>query len=300
MTHAARTTMAFQGRYMLRVVRPDGTERCTPWFDNLILDNGLNGMGAGTIGPLAWCAVGTGTTAPANAQTSLVASVASTNDRTAVQNGNDVTNGYYWVRVTYRFAQGAAAGNLTEVGVGFSGSNLFSRALILDGSGAPTVIPVLADEFLDVIYELRAYWPTTDVTGTLNIGGTNYNYTLRASDVGTWNNLQLLTGFGFIDPNYVPQMTAYTGGTLGAIDQPPGGSTLGTVNGSWAGSYSNNSYQRALTATLTTAINAAFDKLQVTTSYQGKWKLSFSPAVPKNGANTFTLSAVLTWTRRSI
>ena len=147
------------GWFKIEATRPDGTRRVlADWFPNLILNGGLDRMGANPD-YLSWCQVGSGSTAPVAAQTALVNRIAGTSTQQNNVSGAQASAPYYgWYRRTYRFAQGVAAGNLSEVGVGWATSgSLFSRALILDGGGSPTTITVLSDEVLDVTYELRRY-----------------------------------------------------------------------------------------------------------------------------------------------
>ena len=75
---------------------------------------------------------------------------------------------YRWAKVTWRFGQGVAAGNISEVGLGWGNSNLWNRALIKDANGNPTTITVLSDEYLDVVSEIRDY-PTLSSSGSFNL-----------------------------------------------------------------------------------------------------------------------------------
>lgn len=181
-----RVTNGLCGRFKLEAERPDGQRRLlADWFPNLITNAGLNRIGANADW-LSTCAVGTGSTTPSVADTTLVNEIAITQTAQASSRGAQSEPPYYasWTR-TYRFAQGAAAGNLTEVGIGWSGSplNLFSRALILDDEGNPTTITVLEDEFLDVSYEFRIYPPESDVMGQVNIRGVDRDTVRRAAQV---------------------------------------------------------------------------------------------------------------------
>lgn len=152
----------------------------SPWFDNLITDSGLDQLGGAGGNPtpgtdnLAYCRIGTGNTTPANTDTGLQTQVGSTNAAgTGSAVGVSVGGDYVYRRVAKRFNAGTVSGlNLAEIGMGYASTgNLFSRALILDGLGAPTTITLLPDEILDVIYELRAYLPAQDQTFTPTIDG---------------------------------------------------------------------------------------------------------------------------------
>lgn len=196
----AQINFQMQGRFKLEAVKRDGSRRMlADWFDNLILNAGLERMGSGIT--IAGAMVGTNNATPAATQTALGAQIAYS---TAIQGsatfGVDEAENFAWRRVRYRFAEGVATGNLAEVGVGWASGSCFSRALILDGGGAPTTITLLSDESLDVTYELRLYPSTADVTGSLTLGGTSYSYTLRLSkfndtDVATFFTFVSATGF---------------------------------------------------------------------------------------------------------
>lgn len=190
---------------------PGTEEVVADWFPNLITNNGKN-LFANQFAYVAFCQVGTGNTVPSVNDTALANRVAGTS-------GNDGSGslGYTfgaqgsapyfgWGRRVYRFGVGAAAGNLAEVGVGPQNiGNLFSRALIVDGVGAPTVITVLSDEILDVVYEMRVYPILSDLPGNIILEGINRTTVLRSASVtetsgnttgnftpgggGSWNNI---------------------------------------------------------------------------------------------------------------
>lgn len=176
------------GRYTLKVTRPDGTVRESLEFDNLITDAGIDNF-ATTGNHTKHCFVGSGNTAPAATDTALVNQIAESNQAVNAGIGNvftdDPTNnqGYQYFRKTYRFDAGVAQGVLAEIGTGDTpGTSLTSRALIRDGNGNPTTITVLADEILDVTFEVRMYYPdfsTGDVTGQITLDGQLYDYTIR-------------------------------------------------------------------------------------------------------------------------
>ena len=171
-------------------------------FDNLILDAGLNRLGTGGVANC--CQVGTGTSAPAVTDTTLQAYLVGTSTIQADSAQSYVAGppAYVTMSRTFRFGTGVAAGNLTEVGVGWAtaSGSLFSRARIVDGGGSPTTISVLSDETLDVVYTLRAYVPA-DATGSVTLAGTSYGYTMRWAGVGsTIPNLNSLMYQGTVLP----------------------------------------------------------------------------------------------------
>lgn len=225
-------------------------------FPNLITDGGLNRMGSSDDW-LSWCQVGSGTSAPNVSDTALASRVAATSTKVASINGAQSSAPYFtWRRNTYRFATGDAAGNLAEVGVGWSSTgSLFSRARILDSGGSPTTITVQPDETLDVIYEFRYYPKTTDDTGTVtltgNIGGT-YDWIMRAANVSNANSP---AGWGIggngISQGYIVNNTdgyAFFDGDIGSITSSPSGAKS-FASEPIVSAYSNNSLERSYTVT---------------------------------------------------
>jgi hypothetical protein len=294
------------GYFKIEAVKPDGTRRVlADWFPNLILDQGLDRMGANSD-YLNACQVGTGNTAPAVGQTGLVSYTAGTSTTNSTTTGAAADAPYYgWRRNVFRFAAGAAEGNLSEVGVGWStsGSDLFSRALILDGLGDPTTITVLSDEFLDVTYELRQYAPTADVTGTVVDGSDSYDFTLRAAraTVSThWGG-----GLGIASSHQigqVPFFIAYTG-TLGAVTGQPSGTTA-SISSSGQGvnaAYSASSYQRDFTVSAGLSdinLSGGVRSVLIPTT-RGEYQCEFDPPIPKDGTKTLVLGFRVTWARRT-
>lgn len=275
------------------------------WFPNLILDQGLNYM-ATLASYVNACQVGTGTTTPASGQTALASYLAGTTATAGSTVTTSASSPYYVALTrTFRFSEGAVVGNIAEVGIGTlaaSGTNLFSRSLIKDGSGNPTTITILADESLDVIYQLRYYAPLTDVTGTIvatgNIGGT-YDYTLRAANVtsvasaNAWN-LPASQG----DSGTTSGYRAYTG-TIGAITSGPSGTT-GDMSSPTAAAYTNGTFYRdrvvtasAAQANLAGGIRSMLLKLGI-----GAYQIQFDPAIPKTATDVVQLTLRLSWGRR--
>lgn len=290
-------------------VHEDGSESrrlLADWFPNLITDYGLNAIGytnriLGTTGSQVrlcqFCRVGSGATPPNVADTSLVAQVGST----SVYSGGDTTGAatsapyFSFARVTYRFAQGAAAGNLSEVGCGLTaaGSDLFSRTLIKDSSGNPTTVTVLEDEFLDVTYEVRQYMATEDTSGSVTINGVVYDWVARPANVtshGSWSIISLANWGSNI---------AYGGATLGPVTGQISGSTTGGVNPSDI-PYVNGSFRRRATVSwsLTQGNSAGGISGLLINAPRSTYQMSFSPPLPKTASNLLSLTLeVGPWSR---
>lgn len=291
-----------RGRYRMEAVKADGSRRLlADWFDNLVLDNGLNILGTG-VGWINYCSVGTGNTAPATSQSALVTWVASTNTTTGSSTANSGSSPYYGQStVTFRFAIGTATGNLSEVGVGANnnGTNLFSRALILDGGGSPTTITVLSSEALDVTYQLQMYAPTADVTGTVTINAVSYSYTMRAANASSsaWSGLSTANDAGGVNG-----CTVYNG-TIGAVTAGPSGSSAssGTIN---VQTYTSGNFyvDSIVNFGLTNGnVSGGVSAIQLTMGTQrssmGQFQLGISPSLPKDSSHTMTLTFRHSWGR---
>jgi len=181
------TTNTLGGRYKLQAFVPGHPPRVlADWFSNLITDYGMDSINSYYEYIWAYCSVGSGAAAPAFSNTQLAGKIATTSSQVSAVYGAEAD--YIWRRITYQFPQGAAAGNLAEVGVGAkdNGSGLFSRALIKDAQGTPTTITVLPDEVLQVIWEFRLYYPTQTTT-LLDISGSgNHEVTVDIFDKNSW------------------------------------------------------------------------------------------------------------------
>jgi hypothetical protein len=274
----------------------------TPWFDNLILDAGLNRWGTGNI--IDRTCIGTGTVAPATTQTSLQSFSASSTNTTGITSSvaNSGASLYYNELVRgNRFNAGTLNGTYTEVGVGWGDTTLFSRALIVDGSGNPTSITVLSDEVLDVYYRFRKYPPLTDVTGSRVISGVSYDYTFRAAAVTSSSTSQ---GWGLTIDNSVffvggfGQGLVYSG-TISSITGTPSG-TAAQNSGVSTSTYSNNSLtvQGSYSYNLTAGNVGGIRSASCSTNLGAAFQCEFDPVIPKDNTKTLTLNWSVTWGRR--
>ncbi|MGH8237836.1 MAG: hypothetical protein ACREXP_12540 [Steroidobacteraceae bacterium] len=295
------------GRFKLTAIRPDGRERpLTGWFSNIVLDQGLDLAITSGDSPsfLNCCRVGTGNTAPANAQTNLIAHVAGTSNIITSSTGTVGTPDFYsWKIATYRFAQGAAAGNLAEVGIGNgtgNAANLFSRELIRDGGGSPTTVTVLGDEFLDVSYEHRLYaGPLVDVASTVTISGVVYDTVARAAGA---------PGAAVVPWSMSVMDASVYSGALGAVSGFPGGASSGASSTANLGSYVNGNFFRDYTASWGLGNGNVGGCAAMAVSWRatlgggnaGAHQISFSPSLPKDGTKLMTLNVRRTFTRKTV
>lgn len=286
------------GHFKMEAVRPDGSRRFLAEFDNLITDIGLERWGTGAVA--GWCRVGSGSSEPNVSNTALDIPVAATNTTISASNGAQSTAPYFgWITTTYRFAVGAAAGNISEVGIGWAstGSTLWSRALVLDGEGEPTTITVLSDEVLDVTYTLRLYPPLTDTTFALTMSGVEYTVTARAAQVTAWQAWSPFPNSVIgQNPYYYPAVYA---GAIGAITGSPSGTAGSSALLGSPQAYSAASHQRNILHFWDLLYGNIGDVTSVVlTSSLGVYQFQFSPTFNKIGTKQLSLTLRVSWARR--
>lgn len=296
------------GHFTLTAVKSDGSgSRELASFKNLILDNGLNALCSNQQTPpnnlIAYCRVGSGSTAPVASQSALVSQLASVTSPSSTTNYSTSTPYSASRTNVWRFGEGVAAGNISEIGVGWSasGNTLFSRALVLDALGNPTTVTVLSDEFLDVTYTLTLYLSVDDSLTTLNINGTSHEVRSRLAGAGTSAVLGASTTnflnagiFGGFVAGYVGQ------GSLGAITGSPSGTqTSVTVTGAAVTYVSGTFYTECdISLGLTQAnLSGGFTTLHIRPSYFAAHQISFTPAIPKTSSQIFTIRFRVSFTR---
>lgn len=295
-----------QGWYKIEAIKADGTTRVlADWFPNLITNAGLNYMGNNS-GYLTYCQVGSGTSTPQVTDTQLESRKATTSTQQSVTYFTQASSPYYFsASIRFRFDYGVAAGNLTEVGVGWgSTGSLFSRALILDSGGNPTTITVLSDEWLDVIYEFRMYPSMSDFTGTINLAGITYNWTARSAYATTRSSTTTSNSW-FINSSGVNagsggNSSVRTGG-LGALTSGPTGTSSSSTSLTIL-PYSNNSYERGISVTYGSSAGnlvGGIKSLQLLYGW-GCYQIEFSPNIPKVSGQTLILNFKNSWARRPL
>lgn len=300
------------GYFKIEAIKVDGEGNeisrrvAADWFPNLILNQGLDRM-ADNNDFMSSVQVGSGSTAPADTDTQLQSHIAGVGSITSNTYGAQSSAPYYgWRRNTWRFTAGTATGNLSEIGVGWSatGATLFSRSLIKDEEGNPTTITVLADEILDVTYELRNYPFLTDLPGSFDIGATTYTTSMRAANVTS--EYGIFTGGWGVNtrgpmsqnPAYLP-CVLYAGATMGAITDMPTGATS-TLSGLWdsQSTYVPGTYTR--TATCKWPVSSAITNVSHISFALGgcTTQMSLSPAtLSKTTAQELKITVTLTWGR---
>ncbi len=184
--------MAVKGKFTVELIHSrTGLIKRRLEFDNLITDVGLDfNLSSASTG--IYAAVGTGSTAPAVGNTALVSEVTpASSNRTNTQVtadvlGFDAGSEFFYRRITRSFSNSQGNGNLTEIGLfsAVTGGTLWSRQLLKDGGGTPTTIVKTSDDELRITYEMRMF-PGPDITDTVDISSTTYDYTLRPCNTGS-------------------------------------------------------------------------------------------------------------------
>lgn len=192
-TELAPTKLGVCGEYTIKKYKVGVKEpvQVVGPFKNLITNWGMDRIGPGTLNS-SYIYLGTGTATPTVGDLQLANYAARTDlhAHTPEVIERDETATLFWTQTSLnkRFNPGKAVGTFTEIGFGDNGSvpptpsptyRLMSRALIVDGSGSPVAITVLADEYLDVTYTVRMYPPLADSTQTVTISGVSYTFNSR-------------------------------------------------------------------------------------------------------------------------
>lgn len=294
------------GFFRFEAVNADTGEKrlLSDWHPNLITNDGLEQIGSGPV--IGSVQVGSGQTAPNVNDTALAAFVAQTSTILGSSQvvGASSTEPYYgFTRRTFRFPMGAAQGNLSEVGIRGSASNLFSRSLIKDANGNPTTITVLANEFLDVTYELRVYAPTADLTSQFTIGSDTYDCTVRAANCGNlsfWSTTLASQGANAIPGSSSgAQGCMVYNGDIGSVTQGPSG-TSGSCTVTQKTYTANNKY---IEVDCDLGLNdgnlpGGIRSLRFASNI-GSYQARFDPPIPKDNLRTLKMTVRFHWARKT-
>lgn len=277
-------------------------------FPNLIVDDGLDGLGTATPIDLSdYCAVGTSNTAPATTQTALGSEIARTSTITTTTYDNSGSSPWnHTVTRTYTFAVGAATGTLAEIGF-FNGpapGTMFSRALVTDGGGTPTTITILSDESLYVTYTLYK-WPSTESLqeGTVVINSVTYDWDILPSNLGSTSTQSY---WRLSEALWTHLGHAFETNTLGAITGTPAGTSSQCSTGdSSMAAYTPGTYYRDGTIIWTPTVgNFASGIGAVTLGTDAGfvnpfWQIGFTPKIPKTSDDQFELTIRYSWARHT-
>ena len=299
--------------------------RETPVFTNLVLDAGLDQMSAGPW--LGKCVVGTGNSTPVANQVQLDNSLAVTTSIFAQYTLSQKTTLPYYQEfsITHRFNKGAAAGNLSEVAVGWGNllvGEIFDRALIQDVNGTPTSITILDNEYLDVVFIMRYYYDVTNRTDTLYLvnqkdepisthtiesfiefihplpNGSGMSNTPNIS--GNWGRVVVKNLGG----NYLPGQffnNHYANIVVFGSETVSVGTNTTLPGSSGSGMTISNTYPttRSVLGEIGFGINngnGEYHGSRVLTTF-GYLKFKVTPKIPKNNTEVFKIRILITWDR---
>lgn len=320
-------TFGLKGRYKAVVRGPDmEVRRESEWSDNVVTDLGVRMLlGGATAAPSnstlsLLCSCGAGNSTPSVTDTQIQSFIAGSGAAiSALTSRNSTTQPYHVMHsLTWRFGAGVAQGNVSELcvvnasSIPNASSPAFSRALVRDAMGNPTVITVGPDEYLDVTYELYLYPSQSDQTGTfsqiIDSSTTSFTYTSRASNIQSGGNPGSSSGwaqcttvgipvvFGLATPGSVFSLAYPVGGSLGGVGSGPTGafaeSNKFSTSSSATGNYSSKYRDITYTCGLSDA-NISFDCIKL--SYNiGSVQMQISPPVTKVNTKTYTITIRVT------
>jgi hypothetical protein len=312
-----------------KVFEYPGTRRLLmDWGGNLVVNQGLDFYGNGVGNALAQCHVGTGNATPTNADTQLQTFVAA-----AQSNWSDETAEgsapYFGLEENHYLFQpnfGPGAVNLNEIAVGETATptSITARALTVNGSGTPTTVSVLADEYLECYYKRRNYpghiteatGAPTDDTDTVTVQGVPYTYTIRPAMVTAGGTHSVGTGqgwgtglryinqpaLGFNNNIFSSALAGTDAAVLGAVTSTLSAfQSTGGASSYGASAYSGGSYAREMywvwgisAANEGTGIKGLFLKTRM-----GAYQMTFDSVIPKVYGEVLTFYHNFSWTRKT-
>lgn len=248
---------SIEGKYKIQILQGGAVVSERPWAKNMILNQGKDWVLAGTRtfqASFLFCAVGTGTTPVAATDTGLTSEATTARTNTYLTGAGNC--GTTWVgqvgtmRRTFDFGIEVADQNYTELGWSYTGTkaaNLFSKTLISTGS-----VTVLAGQQLRVVYDISITCAPTGVqTANLTVAGWGTPSGTWALQQGMFSGVRTDgtgdSALGLFDTAATPAASLHAGTcTLGSFGSPPTvGSTLGSVNGTWA-TYTLGTFTRSV------------------------------------------------------
>ena len=269
-------------------------------FTNLILNSGLDRIAIGNF--IAGCVLGSASSTPVVTDTSITSILGSSITLQAYGVGTANTStppywcSYYW---TYRFIEGVATGNISQVAMAFgtvsAGTTLFSLALVKDSGGTPITITKLADEVLDVTYTLQLFCPSADVTGTISISGVNYDYVARPASAASWAAYNPI--------NSSASVLAYpASSTLGTQLTIPSGSYAQSTTATYSAYTAGTFYKDLAIYWDLNNGNASGGIRCIYINAGSVWQIQYSKtsdssAIPKDATKRLTLNVRISWGR---
>lgn len=256
-------------------------------FNNLILNNGLDLLFTSSyIYQIpSTCNIGVGTAEPAVTDTSLTKHRFSNSSTMPTTTGN-VSGIYQWIAFKYRFNPNIA-GTYTEIGVGTSSNNLFSKSLIKDSNGNPIAITLLSDEYLDVTYEIRFYINTAETTITnFNLGKSVHTLNTKAANINSVRTVSALS------LDYLTNAFALYSGPVNASNTGRPSGSFSYASSITYFSYVNGSFERSYRAIfdLNNGVNSwPIKSALIDLELFGSFQTEFIPDIIKTSSERLTL-----------
>jgi hypothetical protein len=231
-----------------KLIRGGKVIRESPMQKNMLLNDGFDGLGAGSGYASGMSgAVGTGSNAPLATDLALQAEVVAGGRRFQgatstgyIAIGGAVTQDYWWRKIIFTFLETQANGNLTEFGT-FAGGRMLARQLFKDVGGTPTTIIKTNVDQLEVTYEYRCYPPIVDqvlVAFAITGDAITSDITIRPQAVSSSRWLQPLidapNAFGSSGAHEDSTIAARTSESASAPSSGPSSNTFSAyVNGNF-------------------------------------------------------------------
>ncbi len=210
------------GEFKAILYNEDGSiAKETDWEHNLIVNNGL--IIYGTSSWWSKCTIGSDNTAPVNTDTTigslLGTHVASSSVVGAADYPNPVVGPNYerWSIRKWRFVAGNGTGIIREftLGMGDNGTNIFCRHVL------SSEVTKGASQIVDIFYRFYVYPELTPTTGSVLVGGVNYDWECSNFNLTARNTtLFVPMDFNLIFSSF---FKAYDGAKAGVEDTTPTG-----------------------------------------------------------------------------
>lgn len=295
--------LGLSGEYRCRVYKSKSgvMVQDTGWFDNLILDSGLDEIGVQVANTIPrhteYIVVGSGSTAPAVGDLQLESEVARTAAATSSPSVSiDTVDRFATLQRSASFLSGSAAGNLSEVGASRYSSagagNLFSRSLIKDSEGSPTTITVASDEDLVVDYRYRIKQPTGGFAGSVPDSSLTYTGDIVGANGTSW--------WGGTNEKWTVTSTYTTfiaeTALRGITDSPDSGASNRVASITYD-SYVGGSFQMGIELFWDTDSANNANQLLFISNNMCTFQVLFSDPITKTNVDTLRVGYTLSWGR---
>lgn len=319
-----RQHISLSGQF--RIVKRNNSGQIT--FDsgelnNLILDTGLDFFGNQSPDSvfLSYLALGTGNSKPTHSQNRLdnIVAVSYGYEHSKKDDYNEERDGeYFTASRTYKYVFNNLDNvNISELGLVstyyFSDYTAYTRALIKDADGRPTVITVLPGEVLEVFYTIKQVFHLQDKTFQLNLsdgrGGTRgiVNCVMRLSNVGG-----SYVNWDFSYGSHVGKKARLevSSGVVYTYNSQELSNVKGEPKGRFyyvdrcreiAGAYQSGTYKKSSTLLISEYHNLTKIGAILIPSTMGLYQISFADEhgemLKKSNAQTFSITLEFSWGR---